>query len=178
PHWQQAGQRAIERSAHLEAIDHLTKGISLLKTLPETSARHQREIILQNTLAVPLVTTRGYTVPEVQSAYTRARELCQLLGETSQVFPTLWGLWSVFSTRGEFREARELAAQCLALAEHGEDQALLLEAHFALGASSFHLGELSLARIHLGQVRSLYDQRRHRTLASIYGGQDPGVPCF
>jgi predicted ATPase len=30
PHWQQAGQRAIERSANVEAIAQLTKGLKLL----------------------------------------------------------------------------------------------------------------------------------------------------
>ena len=34
PYWQQAGQRAIERSANVEAINHLTKGLEVLKTLP------------------------------------------------------------------------------------------------------------------------------------------------
>src|SRR5262249_40503691 len=31
PYWQQAGQRAAERSANLEAIGHLKKGLDLLK---------------------------------------------------------------------------------------------------------------------------------------------------
>ena len=31
PYWQHAGQRAIERSAHTEAISHLTKGLALLR---------------------------------------------------------------------------------------------------------------------------------------------------
>ena len=30
PYWQRAGQRAIERSAHVEAIGHLTKGLEVL----------------------------------------------------------------------------------------------------------------------------------------------------
>ena len=34
PYWQQAGQRAIQRSAHLEAIGHLTRGLEVLKILP------------------------------------------------------------------------------------------------------------------------------------------------
>src|SRR5262249_49941069 len=36
PYWQQAGQRTIERSANLEAIGHLTKGLEVLTTLPDT----------------------------------------------------------------------------------------------------------------------------------------------
>ena len=35
-YWQRAGQQASDRSANLEAISHLTTGIELLKTLPET----------------------------------------------------------------------------------------------------------------------------------------------
>jgi class 3 adenylate cyclase len=41
-YWQQAGQRAVQRSAHVEAISHLTKGLELIETLSDTSlsARH------------------------------------------------------------------------------------------------------------------------------------------
>src|SRR5919106_5722481 len=35
-YWQQAGQHASDRSAHVEAINHLTTGIELLTTLPKT----------------------------------------------------------------------------------------------------------------------------------------------
>ena len=47
PYWQRAGQRAIERSANVEAISHLTKGLELLKTLPDTPERTQQELTLQ-----------------------------------------------------------------------------------------------------------------------------------
>ena len=36
PYWQRAGQRAIQRSANLEAIGHLTRGLDILITLPDT----------------------------------------------------------------------------------------------------------------------------------------------
>ena len=44
PYWQRAGQRAIQRSANVEAIGHLTKGLELLKTLPDTPERTQQEL--------------------------------------------------------------------------------------------------------------------------------------
>jgi class 3 adenylate cyclase len=40
PYWQQAGERAVDRSAYVEAISHLSKGLELLTTLPETVERH------------------------------------------------------------------------------------------------------------------------------------------
>src|SRR5262249_34971592 len=43
-YWQQAGQSASQRSAYVEAISHLTKGLELLKTLPDTPERVQQEL--------------------------------------------------------------------------------------------------------------------------------------
>ena len=39
PYWQQAGERALQRSAHVEAIAHLSRGLGLLETLPPTPER-------------------------------------------------------------------------------------------------------------------------------------------
>ena len=36
PYWQRAGQRAMARSAHVEAMAHLTQGLDVLMALPET----------------------------------------------------------------------------------------------------------------------------------------------
>src|SRR5262249_25931655 len=36
PYWQKAGQGAAQRSANIEAINHLTKGLELVKTLADT----------------------------------------------------------------------------------------------------------------------------------------------
>src|SRR5262249_24034633 len=45
-YWHKAGQQAMERSAHVEAISHLTKGLELLKMLPETPERTQQALPL------------------------------------------------------------------------------------------------------------------------------------
>ena len=89
PYWQKAGERATQRSAYVEAIAHLTKGLELLKTLPDTPERAQQELTLQLALSDALITIKGYTAPEVGKTVTRARELCQQLGETPQLFPVL-----------------------------------------------------------------------------------------
>ena len=39
PYWQAAGQQALSRSAHNEAVSHVTKGLEILGTLSETSDR-------------------------------------------------------------------------------------------------------------------------------------------
>ena len=59
PYWQRAGQQALQRSANLEAIQHLTNGLELLATLPETPARAQQELDLQLALGPALMATKG-----------------------------------------------------------------------------------------------------------------------
>jgi predicted ATPase len=43
-YWHQAGQRATQRSANVEAINHLTKGLEVLMTLPDTLERARQEL--------------------------------------------------------------------------------------------------------------------------------------
>jgi DNA-binding NtrC family response regulator len=101
PYWQQAGQRAIERSAHIEAMSHLTTGLEVLKTLPDTLERTRQELTLQITLGSTLMATKGYAAQEVAHAYGRARELCLLAGETPEIIQVLLGLYVFYSdTRG------------------------------------------------------------------------------
>jgi class 3 adenylate cyclase/predicted ATPase len=168
-----AGQQAVQRSANEEAITHLTTALELLKTLPDTRERTQHELLLQVTLGVPLRTTRGVSSPEVQATYTRARELCQQVGETRQLFPVLSGLQRVHQQRGELLVARELGEQLLGLAQQEHDPILLMEAYWVLGLTLFHLGELGTAQAHLEQGMTLYDVQDHRIpvfLANIEAG--------
>jgi TOMM system kinase/cyclase fusion protein len=174
PYWQQAGQRAIERSAHVEAISHLSKGLKLLATLPDTPKRRQQELTLQTALGGSLMIIKGFSAPEVERVYTRARTLCRQVGEIPQLFPVLWGLWLFYEVRGELQTARELAEQLLSLAQRQQDPAPLLHAYRAMGQTVFWQGELARARAYLEQGIALYNPQRHRSLAFHYS-QDPGV---
>ena len=177
PHWQKAGQRASQHSAHVEAINNLTRGLELLNTLPDTPLRAQQELMLQITLGPALQATKGPAAPEVERVYARARELCQQVGETPQLFPVLWGLWLYFNARGELRTARELGGRLLTLAQSLQDPVLLLQAHHALWTTSFYLGELASAHEHTEQGIALYDVQQPSSHGFLYGGHDPGACC-
>ena len=109
----------------------------------------RQELTLLVLLGVPLMATKGYGVPEVEKVYARARELCQQVGATSQLFPVLLGLRVFYLTRAEFRIARELGEQLLRLAQRAQDPVLLLEAHYVLGETLYYMGEFTLAQEHL-----------------------------
>jgi predicted ATPase len=177
-YWQQAGERAVQHSAYVEAIGHFTKGLEVLKAIPDTPERARRELHLQTALGPALVVTQGPAAPETEQAYTRAQELCGQVGETSQLFPVLWAFWRFYNNRGEPHRALTLGEQLLSLAHQTHDSALRLEAHHTLWGTLVSSGELVAARAHLEQGISLYDASQHRSHAALYGGHDPGVCCF
>jgi predicted ATPase len=154
----------------------LSKGLELLKTLPDTPERTQQELTLQIALGRPLIATKGYAAPEVEKVYSRARELCQQVGETPQLFPALWGLWVFYLVRAEFQTARELGEQLLRLAQRVHNPVILLGAHSALGTTLFYLGKFVPSKEHLQQSIALYEPQKHPFLAFRYG-QDPGGFC-
>jgi DNA-binding winged helix-turn-helix (wHTH) protein/class 3 adenylate cyclase/predicted ATPase len=174
PYWQRAGQRAMERSANAEALVHLTKGLALLRTLPDTLARAEQELTLQLALGTTIMILKGHTAPELERIYTRACELGQQVGDGQQRFRALLGLQSVYSNRAELKKAHELGEELLRLAQRMHDPALLLQTHFAQGVTLFSLGEFPSALRHQEQVMGLYDPQKHRSHVSLVGA-DRGV---
>ncbi len=92
-HFQQAGitekairylhkaeEKALNMSAYKEAIAHLTRGISLLKTLPDSPERAQQELALQLAVGIAWVGPKGYD-QEAEAAFDRTRDLGQQIGK-------------------------------------------------------------------------------------------------
>jgi class 3 adenylate cyclase/predicted ATPase len=169
-----AGHQAVRRSAYTEAISHLTTAVELLQTLPDTVERNQQELSLQTILGPALMAIKGIGALEVEKTYTRARALCQQLGESRQFFRVLYGLRACHQVRGEFLAAREQGEQLLSLAQREHDPALLVEAYVGLGSTFFHLGEFGAAQAHLAQGMAQYDAQRHHPSVFIYS-IEPGV---
>jgi DNA-binding winged helix-turn-helix (wHTH) protein/class 3 adenylate cyclase/predicted ATPase len=175
PYWQRAGEQAAQRSAHAEAIAHLTQGLAVLQELSDTKTRAHQELALQRSLGTSLL-TRGFGLPEVGVTYSRARDLCEQLGETDELFPVLFGLWGFHHLRLEWQDAREVAQQLLTLAAQQSDTGPRLIAHRVMGDTLYWLGEFVAARAHLEQGIALYDAEQHRAYAYRYG-QDPLMGC-
>ena len=66
--WGKAGQRSLDRSALLEAVEQLTRALDQIKTLPITPALRREEIKLQVALITPLIHVKGYAAPETKAA--------------------------------------------------------------------------------------------------------------
>jgi class 3 adenylate cyclase/predicted ATPase len=177
-YWQRAGQRAAARSAYVEAISHLERGLALLLSLPDTPVRAQQELELQMMLGPALRAARGNGVPDLERAYLRARELCRQLGDPPQRFRVLYLLCTYYIVGGPLSTARELSRELLAMAEDHQDRDQLLIAHYACGTTAFWCGELAAARTHLEQTLAVYEtwedpQQRASHVLTV--GQDLGT---
>jgi DNA-binding SARP family transcriptional activator/predicted ATPase len=173
----QAGERAVQLSAYQEGIAHLTRGLALLKTLPDTAQRAQRELGLQTSLIVPLAYTKSFAAPEVESVLAQAWELCQQMGEVPQLWWVMEWLAVQRVLRGQHQAAREILEQVLGLPEFAEAPLLVAGAHDTMGWLLVCLGEFAPALDHAERVMDLYaPQRRHAM--PVLDTIDSGVHCL
>ena len=168
-HLLQAAENAKRRSAYPEALAHLTRGLEVATRLPNTPERVQYEFAMQRALGAALVALKGYAAPEVAHAYGRARMLCDQLGNASERFPTIYGLYAFHFVRAELQTARELAMHLLHLAQDQIAPAFIPVAHFGLGAMMTHTGEPVRALAYLEQASALYDPQQHDTQVAQHG---------
>jgi len=168
-HYQRAGERATQRSANEEAIGHLRRALELVGTLPETRERHQQELGLQMLIGVPLGVARGWSHPEFESTYARARELASQIGEAPELSRVLVGLAVAYQTKGDLAAAVELTQEALAAAERTGAVFDLLSAHVVAGSPLLYQGHFLQALQHFEQTIRLYNPTEHASYAYIMG---------
>jgi class 3 adenylate cyclase/predicted ATPase len=174
--WGKAGQRSLERSALVEAIEQITRALDLIVTLPGTPGLRREQIKLQAALITPLIHIKGYAAPETKEAAEQARLLIQraeALGEPSEnallLFSVLYVLWAAKTVAFNGDVNRKLSAEFLALAEKQGATVPLMIGHRIMGISLFFTGDISEARAHLDRATALYDPTEHRHLATRFG---------
>ena len=174
--WGKAGQRSLERSALVEAVQQLMRALDQIATLSATPALRREEIKLQVALITPLIHVKGYAGPETKAAAERARwliEQAESLGEPPEdpllLFSVLYLFWvaNVVAFNGDI--SRELAAQFMVLAEKQGATVPLMIARRLMGMSLLHTGDIAEGRVHFDRALALYDLAEHRPLATRFG---------
>jgi len=144
-YWHKAGERALRRSAMVEAVQHLTHAIELTRSLPVTPGRNRRELDLHVALGRFIRIVKGMAAPETLQVFTRARGLLDDSATVTEQMTVLYGLWGVHYVRAEHAEAREVADQCPDLAaRHGRNEGAGVLANYhgrhPLGDGHVHRG--------------------------------------
>jgi predicted ATPase len=174
-YWLTAGQQAVQRSQNQEAISHLANGLTKLKDLPDNLEKVRVELAFQTTLGPALLATKGWASPAAIDTYIRARALCEQVGDSAQLFTTLWGTWLFRWARGEITVACGLVDELLGLAQREPNATFYLQAHYAAWTTFTYLGQVETALDHAERGTLLYRPKQHGSLAAQFGGHDPGV---
>ena len=179
--WGKAGQRSVDRSALVEAIEQFTRALDRISALPGTPALRRQQIKLQVALITPLIHVKGYSAPETKATVERARlliEQAEALGEPLEdpllLYSILYGIWvaKLFVFDGDV--CRNHAAQFLTLAEKQGATVPLMIGHRMMGVTLLFTGDLTESRAHLDRAFALYNRAEHRALATRFGS-DTGV---
>ncbi|GLC95406.1 adenylate/guanylate cyclase domain-containing protein [Cupriavidus sp. TA19] len=169
-----AGRKAIDHSAHGDAINHLNKALAMTTCLADPKEQVRQELALRITIGQALIAVKGFAASEVEANYTRALTLCASGEEPSKLFQVKLGLRTFLLIRAHHQKAYELGGELLSLAESTKNPVWLGQAHVALGGASLFLGKFRIARAHLEQGLAHYEPEQHPVHAELYG-QDLGV---
>jgi class 3 adenylate cyclase/predicted ATPase len=176
-YWEKAGQRSKLGSHYLEAIAQFNNALDSLRKLPPSKERDRNELKIIVDLIAPLTGPKSFGSPEVENAINRAKELCEQTGDSTQLFPVVFGLQGYYTMKGNIQLAAEAAKRFYLLTKDTKDSALKLVSHFGMGISFTYLGQLEKARYQFQEGIKIYEPERHTRLASIYSF-NPGLACM
>ncbi len=174
-YWLKAGLRCLERSANVEAISHLTKGLAFVRALAESPERDAQELQFLNPLGTTYIAARGYAAPEVGPVFSRARELADRIGQPAQRFAVMWGNFAWHVVRGDFKLCMDLAAEAIQFVGALNDPGMMMEALFLSGLTKVYRGDFAGARENCSLAVADYDDRGRTKFWATHTGQDSGA---
>jgi predicted ATPase len=140
-----------------ECRGRVEQALAVLATVAEPDAR--QEVKLLAALGAARLYTRG-GVPEVASAWNRALELANSLGDLEHQKRALWGLWSFHVNGVDYRAALSLAHRFASLATTSVDPDDRVGERM-IGISHHNLGNQESARIHIERALAEPASPRH-----------------
>jgi tetratricopeptide (TPR) repeat protein len=175
-YWLQAGKNAALRSANVEAIAHLRRGIEVTARLPEGEGRNRSELDLQLVLGPCLIAMHGPAESNALATFARARELCEHLGKPPEYLQVMFWLATASVVRGELQKALEAVATLLGTTEARGDRPALINAIRLQAMILFFLGRVVEAREVIERAAEMFSASQEvDKVAARAAGQDAGV---
>jgi predicted ATPase/class 3 adenylate cyclase len=173
-----AGDRALSRSAYLEAVANFSAGLKLADALSESDERQRRQLNFLLKLGPALGIIHGMQSAAAEEAYRRAAEIGEQIGDSTGLYRAKWGLWLGANLGRKTALARARASELVKLAQQSNDGDQLLEAYHCRWSTAFFRGEVAEALADSRIGIATYDIARHRHLGPAFGGHDAGVCAF
>lgn len=175
-YWLQAGTKAAMRSANIEAIAHLERGIEASVHLDNSERKDRLELDFHVALGPCLIATQGPASNKSVATFVRARELCERLGDPPEQLQIMFWLTTASVIRGELPVAQETIATLLQLTETRGDRPALLNARRGQAMIRLFMGRLTDAREAIERALAEFEaSAEDDRLAARAAGQDAGV---
>jgi class 3 adenylate cyclase/tetratricopeptide (TPR) repeat protein len=173
-YWTTAGSRSNEKSAAAEAFSHFSKGLELIRQLPDSPATYELELPLRLGFGGAASAIEGYSADKIEQNYSRMLFLANALDRPHERFRAHLGLGAFYEVGGDVDKSQLHCEECLRSAELSGDHDELLHAHRLMGELNFYQGKFRLSCEHFEAALSLYDPKDHLRLIGELG-DDPGV---
>ncbi len=168
-YYQRAGEEAADKSANEESMSHLRRALALIEDLPEDRERQQRELALLMAIATPLSAAHGWSNPEYEGIFRRARELATAIDAAPDLPRVIEGMAAAVLMKGDVATSLEIANEVLAIAEQTGDSFDLLIGHVSVGTPLLFQGNFRAALEHLEQGIALYHPDDHPAFGYLVG---------
>jgi tRNA A-37 threonylcarbamoyl transferase component Bud32/tetratricopeptide (TPR) repeat protein/type II secretory pathway predicted ATPase ExeA len=169
-----AAGRSVGLFAFREALALAERGLNALKSLPDSAAGNQQELVLQMMKGVALRSTSGWSTSQIEQVFARARQLVQILDDPPELIPVLWATTLFNLIRGNLVVCRDNADDLMRQAERSGNKAYLMAAHHVSGVVREFLGDMVESSRLLERCRELHLPSEHAAHVAMYG-QDPGT---
>jgi len=170
--WEEAGYAAAVRPAFREAISDYRAAIRLCGQLGSDPRWLLREQKIQVELGQALIASAGYSGEATLSAFERALELTETVGDPTLTLPAIYGLWA-----GRYIAATnsaDLADRFATTANTQDESGPRLIGLRLLALERFHAARFQESFDLSGQSIDLYDSEKHADLKLRFG-HDPRV---
>ncbi|WP_428687612.1 adenylate/guanylate cyclase domain-containing protein [Roseibium sp.] len=164
----EAARNRLQVSAAKEAVNYLTRGITLIDPLPATPEINQLRFRLQAFLGTSYMVLRSWGADEVERCYTEALSLSDAATDIAEKLWIIWGIWVFRQVRGEIGKCGEEIERITRIATDSGDPDTLVVARMAQLQNAFYQGEVAEAARLAAETYAVYDPARHDALKNAY----------
>lgn len=162
PFWLDAGRKAAQRYALIEASADFRAALDVLSSMAVSKERSERELDTLLELGTTVRDAQGYYAAGLKEIYERARILADEVDRPNALAASLHGLWTVAAGQGQWKQAGLLAREFdMFIHSLGKDAGLEAEGYRLLGATAAFRGNFVEARAHFQRVAAVYDPSTH-----------------
>ena len=171
----QAGERALARSAHREAVGYFEQALSALRHLPEIRATREQAIDLRLALGLALQPSGDFG--RILAVLHDAEALAEALDDARRLGRVSVRLSRHFYFMGAYDQSMAFGQRALALATADGDAVLLAMANLRLGIAYQAQGDYRRAIDCHGQTVAFFDGGAPRALRPVFPPRR-AIPCL